>query len=212
MRMARMLGGYALVLMAGAVLAGCSFLRNDAEPDRIYALYPASGVAVGAALPGVLQVPRPAVQPGLDTDRIALTRAGNELDFYAQSRWSGPLPQVLGALAVQSMDGAFTTVTDSGRGAGAIDYELLLTARHFEAAYGGNAVPEVHVELECLLVATSPRRVLARCDAEAREPAGENRMAPIVGAFERAVQRALEEVRVKVAAAAAAQVRSDGAR
>ena len=120
MRMARMLGGYALVLMAGAVLAGCSFLRNDAEPDRIYALYPASGVAVGAALPGVLQVPRPGVQPGLDTDRIALTRAGNELDFYAQSRWSGPLSQVLGALAVQSMDGAFTTVTDSGRGAGAI--------------------------------------------------------------------------------------------
>lgn len=206
MRMARMLGGYALVLTAGAVLAGCSLLRSDAEPDRIYALYPAPGVAVGAALPGVLQVPRPSVQPGLDTDRIALTRAGNELDFYAQSRWSGPLPQVLGALAVQSMDGAFTTVTDSGRGAGAVDYELLLTARHFEAEYGANGgAPEVRVALECLLVATSPRRVLARCDAEVRESAGENRMAPIVGAFERAVQRALEEVRVKVAAAAAAQ-------
>lgn len=185
------------------VLAGCGGLRSSAEPDRLYVLNVAAP-ATGAqpAMRGVLIVPRPAVQPGLDTDRIALTRRSNEFDYYAASRWSGALPQVLGAFAVQSLAGSFDTVASAERGAGPGDFELLLTVRHFEAQYGTDAAPMVRVALDCLLVAAAPRRVLGSCNADVREPAAENRMAAIVAAFERATHKALEQVRTGAVAAA----------
>lgn len=186
------------------LLAGCGGLRSKAGPDRIYVLTVAPpAAAASTAVPGMLVVQRPTVQPGLESDRIALTRAGNELDFYAGSRWGGSLPVVLGAFAVQSLAGSFATVSGADRGAGAGDFELLITARHFEAEYAAGGAPVVRVTLECLLVAAAPRRVLGSCDAEVREPAADNRMGAIVTAFERAAQRALQEVRAKAVAAAA---------
>jgi ABC-type uncharacterized transport system auxiliary subunit len=198
-RQARM-GALVLAVLA---LTGCGGLRSDAAPDRIYVLNTVTPAAGAVVVPGVLIVPRPVVQPGLDTDRIALARNGNELDYYAASRWSAPLPQVLGAFAVRSMAGSFATVVGNERGVGPGDFELLLTARHFEAVQEAGGAPVVRVTLECLLVAAVPRRVLGSCDAEAREPAAENRMVAIVQAYERAAQRALAEVRSKAQAAAA---------
>ncbi len=93
-------------LLAGALaglalLAGCSALKSSAQADRIYVLH-AAPAGTGQPVAAVLSVPRPAVQPGLDTDRIAVLRAGNELDYYAASRFGEPLPKVLAALALQS--------------------------------------------------------------------------------------------------------------
>jgi ABC-type uncharacterized transport system auxiliary subunit len=194
-------GGVA-VLGGLLLVSACGGLTSKEAPDRIYVLRSAP-VAAGAAVPGVLTVARPDVQPGLDTDRIALARVGNELDYFAESRWGAALPEVLEAMAVQSLAGSFATVASAGRGAGAGDFELLLTARHFEAEYAAeDAAPTVRVVLECLLMANGPRRVQGNCDAEARESATENRMAAIILAFERAAQRALEEARAKAVAAA----------
>jgi cholesterol transport system auxiliary component len=193
------------VAIVAAALAACGGLRSDAAPDQIYVLNAVRPAAAANVVPGVLVVARPVVQPGLDTDRIALTRGGNELDYYATSRWSGSLPQVLGAFARQSIAGGFATVSSGGPGVGAVDYELLLTVRQFEAAYGnGGGAPEVRISLECLLVATVPRRVLGSCDTEGRAPAGENRMGAIVQAFERGAQRTFGEVRSKAMALAGA--------
>lgn len=192
-------------LAAALMVAGCGGLRSDAEPDRVYVLNPAAAAGAAAPVTGVLLVPRPAAQPGLDTDRIVLTRPGNELDFYAGSRWSGSLPPVLSAFVVQSLAGSFTTVSSAERGAGPGDFEVLITVRHFEAEYGdGTAAPTIRVSLECLLVSRAPRRVLGNCDAEAREPAEHNRMGAIVSAFEKASNQAVAQMRQKVLGAAAA--------
>lgn len=194
-----------LLLAAIAVqLAACGGLTSRAEPDRIYVLHAAADTAA-PAVGGVLSVLRPAVQPGLDTDRIALTRAGNELDYYAASRWGGSLPRVIAALAVESLaGGGFATVVDGTSGSVRSDFELLLTARHFEADHAGG-LPVARVSFECVLTSGSPRRVLGRCDAEVTEPARANRMGEIVAALERAAQRALAEVRSRAVAAARSQ-------
>lgn len=186
----------------GGLLAGCGGLRSDAPADRIYILRTAVTAGVRPTVQAVLVVPRPAVQPGLDTERIALTRPGNELDYFASSRWGESLPKVLGAFAVESMASAFATVVGAERGGVAADFELLLTARHFEAQYGGGGVPVARVSFECVLVTGAPRRVLNRCDADVTEPAAANRMADIITALERAAQQAMEEVRSKVQAVA----------
>lgn len=198
--------------LAAVLLAGCGVLGGaKTEPDRLYVLR-AAPVQGATPVAAVLSVVRPQVHPGLDSHRLALTRPGNELDYFAASRWGGSLPDVLAAFAVHSLDGSFTTVVGGGRSAGPAQFELLLTARHFEAEYeSGSGAPVVRVTLECLLVDASPRRVVGNCDAEAREPAGENRMAAIVRAFERAAQRAMEEVRGKATAAARSALQADAA-
>ena len=199
----RMMLGTALL---GTLLSACGGLRSKAEPDHTYLLRaaPAQGPA---AVPGVLAVLLPEVQPGLYTDRIMLTRNGQELDHLAASRWGEALPHVVAALAVQSLAGGdgFANVVESGSANVASDYQLLLTVRHFEAAYDSSGAPPViHVGFECALTADTPRRILGRCDAAAEEPAGENRVGAIVAAMERAAQRALAEVRSEAVAAARA--------
>ena len=105
-----------LGVMACTLLTACSGLRSKDEPDRTYLLRaaPATGAA---ALPGVLAVLQPVVQPGFDTDRILLTRGGQELDHFAASRWGDALPRVIAALAAQSLagGGGFTHVVEAGR-------------------------------------------------------------------------------------------------
>jgi ABC-type uncharacterized transport system auxiliary subunit len=191
--------------LLGSLLLACSGLRSKDTPDQTYVLEAAAPAAGAAAVPGVLAVLRPAVQPGLDTSQIMLTRAGQELDHFAASRWGESLPQVIGALVIESLSGGggFANVVDSSRAAVASDYELLLTVRHFEAVYDSpGAAPIAHVVLECALTAGTPRRIIGRCDAAADEPAGANRVSAIVAALEHAAQRALADVRTAAVAAA----------
>ncbi len=190
--------------LLGVLLVACSGLTSKTRPDQTYVLR-AAPEAGAPAVSGVLAVLRPAVQPGLDTDRIMLTRPGQELDQFAASRWGESLPRVIAALAVESLagGGGFGTVVDSSRAAVASDYELLLTVRHFEAAFDSpKAPPVIHVAFECTLAAGTPRRVIGRCDGAAEEPATENRMSAIVAAMERAGQRAMATVRAGAVAVA----------
>ncbi len=191
------------VLLLTAVLAGCSGFRSKDEPDQTYVLRAAAAPGAGA-VQGVLGVMQPVVQRGLDTDRIVPTR-GQELDYFAASRWGDSLPRVVLALAVESMAGAggFANVAEAGRAGVVSDFELLLTVRHFEAAYeSAGAAPTVRVAFDCALTAGTPRRLLGRCDAAASERAEGNRMSAIVAAMERAAQRALDDVRTGAVAAA----------
>lgn len=209
---ARRAGLCLLVVGAGAVLAACGGLKSNAGADRLYVLNAANGPLGGATVAGTLIISRPRVQPGLDTYRIALTRADNELDYYALSRWGESLPEVLDAFVVQSLAGSFATVTGVDRSVGPADFELLLTARHFEARYAeGSSGPVVRVAFDCLLVDTTPRRTLGSCNVDVEEPAADDRMSAIVSAFERGAQRALGEIRSKAQALAATSPAGQGA-
>jgi cholesterol transport system auxiliary component len=195
-----------VALLVGACTGG---LRSSAAPEQIYVLH-AAAAGPGTPLPGVLAVPRPAVHPGLDTDRIALVRAGTELDYYAASRWGDSLPRVMEALVLQALQGGdgFATTLSAERAALRGDFELLLTVRRFEAEYAmGEAVPRAQVALDCVLVTGLPRRVLGRCDGMATVPAAANRMSEIVGALNLAAQRAMAEVRARAVALARAAPR-----
>lgn len=195
-----------LAVLCCAALAGCGGLKSSQPAEQVYVLHAAPAAASPSQpVAGVLRVPRPEVQPGLDTSRIALTRANNELDYFAGSRWGESLPKVLAAFAVESMShsGLFGTVVGTAPATVPGDFDLLLTARHFEAAYGTGA-PVARVAFDCVLLGGAPRRVLGRCDAGAEEPAGENRLGAIVAAMERAAQRAMADAAGRAAALAAA--------
>jgi len=199
------------VVVIAALGAGCSGgLKSSAPGEQIYVLHPAGAPSPGAGaamVNAMLVVPQPEAQPALNTHRIALTRPGNRLDYFADSRWPAALPQVLGALVVESLVAAktFSVAAGTDPSAGHGDFQLLMTVRHFEAEYSGDATdsaPVARVGIECLLTSSSPRRVVGRCDAEVREPAGDNRMGEIVGALDRATQKAVTEMTAKVVALA----------
>ena len=189
-------------------LSGCSGLfRSNAKPEQIYYLRPpaaataapspASGAAAtaapAAARPVSLRVVRPLADPGLDTTHIMLVQADHRMNFYSGSRWPAPAPELLEALAVQTLRGLgeWASVQDSASPFPA-DYLLQLHVRRFEADYtqGGEA-PSAQVVLDCTVGRRQGREVLATFTVAGSAAAGTNHLSQVVAAFEQATGAAL---------------------
>jgi ABC-type uncharacterized transport system auxiliary subunit len=192
-----------LVLPLALALGGCSLLRGGAAPDAVYVLRaaPASGSGGEMALPATVLVPHPVAQPGLETAAIAVLHPDNRLDRYSGARWSGPLPDVIGAFAAETLQASGRFATVNADGAGAVpELALLLTVRRFEAELGAaGGPPTVHVRFDCQLTTVRPRRALGDCSADASVAARENRLPVVVAAFQEAAQQAMAEVVQKAA-------------
>ena len=184
-------------------LGGCSLLGSGPAPDAVYVLRAAPASAAGGemALPATVLVPHPVAQPGLETAAIAVLHPDNRLDRYAGARWSGPLPDVIGAFAAETLQASGRFAAVNADGAGAVpELALLLTVRRFEAELGAaGRPPTVHVRLDCQLTTLRPRRPLGDCSADASVTVRENRLPVVVAAFQEAAQRAMAEVVQKAA-------------
>ena len=93
--------------LAVACLGACtgSLFQTKAPAPAIYMLSAAdAGAAPGTAaapMPVDLAILKPRLRAGLETDRIAALYPDRRLDYFADSRWSGPVGEVLQELAVQ---------------------------------------------------------------------------------------------------------------
>ncbi|MET0292211.1 MAG: ABC-type transport auxiliary lipoprotein family protein [Steroidobacteraceae bacterium] len=188
-----------LVLVTGValLLSGCSLFRSNAKPEQSYVLRPAAAPAAARPAPVGVQLLRPAVEPGLDSTRIALSRPGNRLDYFAVARWTGTLGEVWQSLASQRFraSGAFATV-DTDRGGFGATYVVAITVRRFEAEYGADeqAAPTARVLLEVTVGDRSTRTTLASFDVTTESPATANRQGAVVEALERAANDAITQV------------------
>jgi cholesterol transport system auxiliary component len=200
---------YALGGLALLGTAGCASFHSDAPAVQVYALDPTFAAAPAPAVPPAaaapvsavptLQVLRPLAAPGLDTTGIALTRDGQRLDYYAASRWPAPLPELVQSLAVESLraSGKFRSVQPDA-GAFAADLVLQLEIKRCQAAYAGEGAPFVQVQLLATLGRRDERAILATVTAEASVPATDNRMRPVVAAFQSALGAALTDLATRV--------------
>jgi cholesterol transport system auxiliary component len=190
-------------LAAGALfaLAGCGGLHSDQRAAQVYTLDPVytESKSEAASSAASLLVLRPQAAPGLDTDRIALRRSAQRLDYYAASRWPAPLPDFLQSLAIEALraSGKFRSV-QSDRAAFATDVVLQIEIRRFQAEYTIDAAPVVHVQLLATLGRRNDRSVLASVSAESSVPAAENRMQAVVAAFQSAVASALADLATRL--------------
>jgi cholesterol transport system auxiliary component len=204
------------------ILAGCSGgLHSDAPATQIYVLRAtasmaaptASGAATARPLDAAgspiaeapsVQLPRPSADPGLSTELIMLTRSDHRLDYYGGSSWAGPLPDIVSTLALDTLraSGQWAAVQESPSPFVA-DYLLQINIRRFEAEYSdGGVAPTVRVVLDCTLARRIGRDLVTTFVAEASAEASENRMAPVVAAFEKAANAALAVVAERSAQAA----------
>lgn len=195
-------------LAMSVLLAGCGgLLRSTAPAEQTFRLRSAlPAVSNVVAIKTTLQLLPVAVQPGLDTTRIALVRPGNRLDWYADARWAGPLNDVVTALLAQSLrdSGRFAQVATDAAAMDA-DVVLAVTVRRFEAEQSAQgALPVAQVRLECTLSSLTAHRQLAAFTATAAVPAGANRLTDVVAALEQAAQQAVAEVVEQAAVRSAA--------
>ena len=197
------------LLMASASLAGCgSLFQTKAAPPTMYLLSMTKPAAANAvALPVDVAVLNPKVRAGLDTDRIALLYPDRRLDYFANVRWSGPVDELIQELAVQEFHASGGVRNVSGDASVfSSGYWLEIEVADFQAEYpaggqgsgaGGAASsdpPSVHVHLIARIGSSGERRIIARFEAESRQPAASNRMSAIVDAYNRAANQALMQI------------------
>src|SRR5437899_35091 len=105
------------VAAVAALTTGCAGgLHSNTPVTQVYVLRatPSASRAVPAA-DASLRVQRPVAGPGLDSDHIVLVQSDHRMSYYEASRWPTVLPEVVEALAVDTLrsSGAWSTVQDS---------------------------------------------------------------------------------------------------
>lgn len=226
-----------LAALGLAALAGCSGLfRSDAKPEQTYVLRapavkaesatPAAagtdgGAATAAAAPGappgplaVLQVAHPLAAPGLEGPHIMLVQANHRMNFYLGSRWPAPLPDLVEALAADTLRGSgeWQSIEDSGSPFPP-QYLLQISVRRFDADYTrGGSAPTVEVVLDCTLGARTGRELVASFVAEGSAQASGDRMSEVVDAFSRASAAAFTSLAQQASSSARAFAERSAAR
>lgn len=184
---------FAAALITFAV-TGCvgKILQSKSDEPQTYVLQVNDVGTAKVAYPLQLDVALPKASPGLDTNRIAVLRNTNQLDYYFGARWGGTAPQVVQAFLVsllQSQQG-FKGVTAEGARVDA-EYLLDVELKDFQATYASaDAKPIVKVTLVGTLIQVKSRQAVAALNSTASVPANDNRLGAVVTAFQTATRQA----------------------
>ncbi len=190
--------------LAALGLGGCVSLFPKSEPVQLYRFGQDSGatetnapstVARGpTGLSGValafVSLPRESVGDGI------LTVTGEQAGYIGGARWVAPASLMF----QEDVERAFETraqrtrLLDRGQ-LGVSDAVMRVDVSRFEARYdnGASAAPTAVVTVRITLTAADGRQAVQRVFSH-REPASENRIGPIVNAYDKAVDEALAEV------------------
>jgi cholesterol transport system auxiliary component len=186
-----------LVIAAFALAtAGCStLLGGGGTPATMYTLTSLRDFPPGPRLKLQVLIDRPTASDAINTTRIALRRNGLNMDYFADAAWTDAAPSMIQALLVESLQRS-SRVTAASRDTLAIrgDVELRIDVRHFEADYGGGEeLPTVRIELGLILVRVSDRSIIGTRTVTASARPKQNDIAPIVIAFDAALQTAMRD-------------------
>lgn len=143
-------------------------------------------------LPVVIMIAEPQASASLDSERIALKPTDLEIQYYANARWADRAPRMLQNHLIAALSGA---ATDAGTEAMPLpaDYRVETTLAAFEAVYAGRKTPTVHITLDVKLFSRTPLNLLDRRRFHAEVPAGQDTMASIAAAFDKATAEVTEE-------------------
>jgi cholesterol transport system auxiliary component len=185
-----------VVLLA---MTGCTSLLGlgGGPPPHLYRL-----TAVAAFPPDLTHVPTqllvevPQAPAGLDTRRIALSRSALSLDYYADSEWIDPLPNLIRTALVDSFENS-RAITALGRAAIGLraDFALRSEIRHFEAEYrAAGGAPAVSAVILVELVRVPAGEIVATRTFTATQPAAANTIPAVVTAFDAALAKVLQQI------------------
>ena len=191
-----------LLLITGSSLAltACGSLdKLIGPPDapQIYALRPAAPAAQpsGSKVGWALAIQKPDASGNLDSARIALSRSGNQLDYYANAAWPDRLPDLVQTALLAGFE-ASGRIDAVSRDDDALqsDYQLSTDLRDFEGRYATpNGAPEAAVTIIAHISDTKSRKILANLTVNLTEPASANSVDAVVQALNAALAKAVNQ-------------------
>ncbi len=187
----------ALIGSLALCLAGCTGLfHSNARPEQVYYMRATPPPQGAAPVATSVRFNRPSAGPGLETTQIVLVQSDRRMSFVTAARWPSTPARMVDMLAVEKLrgSGSWQSVADSSSPFPS-DYVVMVNVRRFEADYtGGNAAPDVHVVLDCIVGKREGREVIASFLAEGSVPATANKLGAVVAAFESATNAALDSL------------------
>jgi len=193
----RFQSGLTLILLLVPLLAGCGGLLSDAPKRQLYRTNP--NFTFATPLPHVaaeLLVGMPTAPAGLDTERIALSRAPVSLDYFADAQWADRVPFLVQTALVDGFEksAAIPAVGPESLGVRA-DFVLDIAIGDFQAVYDSpDGPPRIVVRFNAKLVRIPERRIAAQVSVSREAKAAGNTLPEIVRAFDGALGGAVEEV------------------
>ena len=175
-------------LLAGGLLTGCGIVPEVNTPLNLYSVSPkVAQVANPPALDWQLVVAEPKAGADLATNRIALTRAANRIEYFAEGVWSDAAPALVQSKLIEAFEDVVPQLAVGRDSAGLKpDYILQSELRDFQAAYSGGG-GEAVVRITAKLVKMPERKIVKSISAEARQTAAGGGLPGIVAAFEGAL-------------------------
>jgi cholesterol transport system auxiliary component len=184
-----------LIVAAAVGLSGCISLFPKAKPLNTYKLTAAVPAPSANAATGAVVLRSPTVfTTAASGDRI-LTVTGAEAATIAGARWVAPASQMFDEALSAAFASTSTRLTIRGDVTPA-DQVLRVEVRTFETRYAGGegAAPTVVIEARASLTDLRNRTASASREFRAEQVASENRVGPIVDAYNAATTQIVTEI------------------
>lgn len=177
-----------LLLGMGAILSACNVIPDVNKPLNLYSLSPKMApVTHSSALAGQLVIAEPKAGADLATNRIALTRAANRIEYFAEGVWSDAAPALVQSKLIQAFEETVPQLAVGRDSAGLKpDYILQSELRHLEASYFGST-GEAVIQITAKLVKMPERKIIKSISAAARQASGGSGLPSMISAFEAAL-------------------------
>jgi cholesterol transport system auxiliary component len=178
-------------------LSACSGLIGPPEAPPLYMLKPAVPPAGGGPrAPWQLSIVLPDTPDSLDTDRIALVQANEQMDYYANADWQDRLPFLVQSALLEAFEASGRT-GGVGRDTDGLksDYLLETDIRDFQARYDApDGVPTAVVRIAARLIAARGRLIVQSLEAHSEVAAAQNSVPSVVQAFNQALSGTIRQI------------------
>lgn len=179
----------ATVLLAAALMAGCSSLVGPRTPITIFA--PSTPIQSDPAWPAVtwaLTIGHPEAARVFDNHLLMVSPTPGQLESYRGARWAQSPSRMLTESIARTLEdsGKIAVVVRQGSGA-TTDYRLLLDLRDFRSDYGGGASPSATIEVNAKLLRTRDMAIVGSRSFRRAQPATGVEAAQVSDAFGQAL-------------------------
>ncbi len=184
---------FLLALPAG--LAACTTPLGGGSPPQLYTLSPVREFPPTLSrTTAQLLIEAPSAPGGLDSERIALKRSANSVDYFAGAAWTDRAPIVVQNLLIESFEntGKIAAI-DRNSLALRADFVLEPDLRDFTAIYGGSAVPTVRVRIALKLVRLPEKQIVGLHTSSSDAPTTENSVPAVIQAFDTALHQVMSD-------------------
>ena len=184
--------GFALALSAS--LAGCITLFPKEKPVQLYRFDAAVQPMQSSGRTFGVRTSMSDFDAAAAGDRI-MTVDGDQVAYVADGRWSSPANQLFD----EAVAHGFAVPGDAARlvgPTGKADYRLRLIVSRFEARYpsGPTSTPTVVIVVRAVLDRQSDQSNVATQEFSAEVPASDNRIGPIVQAYDQAATKVVGDL------------------